>query len=41
MKDGSNYAGYFINDKKNGFGKHIYEDGSSYEGEWINDLFHG
>jgi len=41
LKDGSNYAGNFVEDKKCGYGKHIYEDGSSYEGEWVDDLFDG
>lgn len=30
-----------LNDKANGFGRHIRHDGEVYTGTWFNDMVHG
>ena len=41
-KDGNiKYEGDFVNDKREGKGKYIWEDGEYYIGEWLNDYMHG
>ena len=35
------HVGYFINDKREGNGKYIFENGEYYIGQWKNGLFHG
>ena len=35
------YEGNYLNDKKDGKGKYIFEDGNYYIGHWKNDLKNG
>lgn len=35
------FTGYFVNNKKQGFGKEIHSSGEYYEGDWCNDLQNG
>jgi hypothetical protein len=39
--DGSQYEGYWKNNKANGRGRLIHGDGDVYEGEWVDDKAHG
>lgn len=39
--DGSQYEGYWKNNKANGKGRLIHGDGDVYEGEWVDDKAHG
>lgn len=38
---GNKYTGYFLNDKRQGYGVYTWLDGNRYEGEWLNDKQHG
>jgi hypothetical protein len=40
-KDGSNYSGYKLGEKKHGYGVLLLTNGSKYEGDWKNDLMNG
>ena len=35
------YKGSFVDNKRDGFGRHFWPDGFEYEGEWKNDLPNG
>ena len=35
------YKGWFVGNKREGFGRHVWPDGAEYEGEWKNDLPNG
>mgnify|MGYP003440447615 CR=1 FL=1 len=35
-KDGKQYEGDFVNDKREGTGKFTWADGRVYMGEWLN-----
>lgn len=39
--DGSQYEGYWKNNKANGKGRLIHGDGDVYEGDWVDDKAHG
>ena len=39
--DNASYQGYWINDKKDGFGKMILSNGDIYEGMWKGNLMDG
>ena len=35
------YEGEIRNNRRNGYGRYLWNDGSSYEGDWVNDKKHG
>ncbi len=37
----SRYDGEYVNGKKTGKGKFIWNDGSSYDGDWLDNKLHG
>ena len=38
---GHSYRGNWKDDKKDGFGKLVFDNGEIYEGEFLNDMKHG